>query len=362
MADLLKIANVYGNVDVRLGTPKGYEHVRGERLQPLCRKLGIRYAQALVRWGGTKRYPRPVFDGVVVSKRSTAKLKAAIDERKLRVATKNQRVLRKTEKLRAERREQRRAEFRNRFPAASEETIAACCDSPRSVYASLEDVPLAALTHQEIDDFRLKKGREVGVLLVDAGATSVPLFEAHLPDDVSPTPQASAIHRIAVDRGVSPQRALWLLNKLAKVVSPSPKRQVYSLKDRLLSLWSDFLIDGRVSRTESRPCWGCDGTGEHWSGDLCDRCDGTGCYSSRTLYEVRYSFPGDDRTYCFHTFTKPRLLSEEAGADRPSYGVRLRTEDIKNLPFGFHDLLRIVSHEVSLRESAETAPHTASNT
>lgn len=54
---LLKIANCYG-------VPPGYAHIRGQRLQPLCRSLGIRYAPALVSFTRrSSRYPaRPETD------------------------------------------------------------------------------------------------------------------------------------------------------------------------------------------------------------------------------------------------------------------------------------------------------------
>lgn len=84
MSDLLKIVNEYGNVDVCSSLPKEFEHVPGKRLQPLCRKLGIRYAPALVGWGGSKKYPKPQFDGVVVCHQSADRLRAEIEERERR--------------------------------------------------------------------------------------------------------------------------------------------------------------------------------------------------------------------------------------------------------------------------------------
>jgi hypothetical protein len=79
--NLLKIANDYGNVQ---SIPKGYVHVEGQRLQPLCRKLGILYAEVLTGWGGTKRFPKPIIDGVCVTARSAPKLEKAISERESR--------------------------------------------------------------------------------------------------------------------------------------------------------------------------------------------------------------------------------------------------------------------------------------
>lgn len=90
----LKIANSYGNVDVRTKLSKAYVHVGGQRLQPLCRKLGIKYAQALV--GFSERGPsarfgyQPQFDCVVVSARYARKLLRAIEERVERAAERPQ--------------------------------------------------------------------------------------------------------------------------------------------------------------------------------------------------------------------------------------------------------------------------------
>jgi hypothetical protein len=80
----LSIVNGYGNVDVREGLSKAYTHVRGTRLQPLCRKLGIRFAPAVVFFEETRYGYKPVYNGVVVSTRSAAKLQAAIAEREKR--------------------------------------------------------------------------------------------------------------------------------------------------------------------------------------------------------------------------------------------------------------------------------------
>src|ERR1043165_9216206 len=104
----LAIANVYGNVDVRNSLSKAYVHIRGHRLQPLCRKLGIKFAQALIDFGGKKRYGfQPVYDGVVVSAKSAPKLLAAIKERDERAN--NPAALARKEKARQARLGQERA-------------------------------------------------------------------------------------------------------------------------------------------------------------------------------------------------------------------------------------------------------------
>lgn len=131
MNRLLAIANGYGNVDVTGGVPAGYVHVRGARLQPLCRRLGIRHAAALVGWKKrSRRYPaRPVLDGVVVVARSAERLRQAVDERAARTARTRPRTpeQREAERQRRQRRDVERfaAAVRERFPGCPADEAAA---------------------------------------------------------------------------------------------------------------------------------------------------------------------------------------------------------------------------------------------
>ncbi len=110
----LSIANGYGNVDVRQPLPKRYVHVKGERLQPLCRRLGIKYAEALTGFtpNRSKRYPAmPNLFGVVVSSRSAPKLLQAIEDRERRNPPEKRE---KAAEAGRRRREQQREAFRTR--------------------------------------------------------------------------------------------------------------------------------------------------------------------------------------------------------------------------------------------------------
>lgn len=79
---ILRIANGYGNVDIRAGVPKRYTHVPGARLGQLCTSMGISFAPAVVGFSGCDRYGwKPVKDGVVVSSLSAKKLRTAVAER-----------------------------------------------------------------------------------------------------------------------------------------------------------------------------------------------------------------------------------------------------------------------------------------
>lgn len=116
---LESLKSAWDNIDVRSGLPAEVTHVSGQRLQPLCRKLQIEFAVALVGWGGTRRYPKPEFDGVVVLKRDARKLKAEIKKRAARNSPEVQERRRAyRERKEEEYRDHFAAEIRDRFPFA----------------------------------------------------------------------------------------------------------------------------------------------------------------------------------------------------------------------------------------------------
>ncbi len=90
----LRCVNRYGNVDLtRQVLSKRYDHVPGKRLQVLCRKLRIRFAEAVVGFTGSAPYFSPIKDGVVVSATSAPRLKAAIAESEMRAREKHERAV-----------------------------------------------------------------------------------------------------------------------------------------------------------------------------------------------------------------------------------------------------------------------------
>lgn len=93
---LHSIANDFGNVDVRSTLPKRYIHIPGKRLQPLCRKLGIKYAGAMTGFEKSGRYWKAIIDGIVVSARSAAKLNDAIEARAKRAIARPKRLVKKS--------------------------------------------------------------------------------------------------------------------------------------------------------------------------------------------------------------------------------------------------------------------------
>lgn len=104
MSHLIAIANSFGNVDIRSKVPKRYMHIPGKRLQPLCRKLGIKYAEAMTGFEESRGYWKAITDGVIISVRSATKLKDAIEARAKRAKARPNRPPKKSRKqLREER-------------------------------------------------------------------------------------------------------------------------------------------------------------------------------------------------------------------------------------------------------------------
>jgi hypothetical protein len=109
--------------------PKGYAHVPGDRLQPVCRKLRVKYAAALVGWQDRgRRYPaRPVLDGVVVHASVAEKVRRAAADR---AARSRPRLPEQRAADRDRRQERETARFaqvvRERFPGMPETEVLAC--------------------------------------------------------------------------------------------------------------------------------------------------------------------------------------------------------------------------------------------
>lgn len=81
---------------------------------------------------------------------------------------------------------------------------------------------------------------------------------------------------------------------LANAADYKGKQQFfYPLKHRLLQRHA--ISDGWDLQTITKRCWNCGGTGKHWTGEECYRCDGTGIYSQRTHFLQRWKL--GDRVY-----------------------------------------------------------------
>ncbi|MEO2034954.1 MAG: hypothetical protein ABGZ35_22975 [Planctomycetaceae bacterium] len=101
----LAIANQWGSFDMahdRL--PGRYQHIEGQRLQPICRKLGVKFCDAVVDFEESYgNYPaKPIKNGVIVTKTSAPKLLVAIEHREARSAKRRAKEAVKSERLKQE--------------------------------------------------------------------------------------------------------------------------------------------------------------------------------------------------------------------------------------------------------------------
>lgn len=181
---LSDITNRYGNVDVRQTIPAGFVHVDVANLQPLCRRLGIEFAEAMVGFSKYRKSFMPVKSGVVIAAMDEQRLRDALAEREARA----KKVSPEQRKAARDRRQQRDIEnfaaaVRDRFPAlpagverdiaeraceigsgrvgrstvADDPVLAAVVAYARHRYTDYEDM----LDHMDRDDARAEIGGEV---------------------------------------------------------------------------------------------------------------------------------------------------------------------------------------------------------
>lgn len=129
---------------------------------------------------------------------------------------------------------------------------------------------------------------------------------------------------------------------------------VYDLKNHLVrELCRAGYCRAASIQIQTMECWGCGGTGEHWSGQVCYKCDGTGVYRQHRLY--RFVFVVAGRHYVWH---QPEglvdwdvALSEKAGPYRPG------RVDGSRLPRGINELYAAVVYEYLRSRGAQGLPH-----
>lgn len=373
----LKIANSYGSVDVRGKLARTYVHVPGLRLQPLCRKLGIRYADALVGFSERGRKARfgygPVLNGVVVSARSAPTLRLAVEERDRRSAERAEREKERAERRlaleaarRAEAERQRRLETEQRlsdlFPRLPEATRTTCVENRLTVFGPTDPLPSDQYTAREWRHLgaAVKPGANPsGFLARRRGAVSNPLFTPNSVEAI-PSPRSGwePVRLWQFWRGgfqcdlVALATAVRFANRLIKLTPfVGHKRPVYEVKDRFIRFASSYLRECRVSRIEEKSCWGCGGTGAQGD-EECDRCDGGGVYSSRTLYEHLFEIDGDE--FNFHSYVAPpsHKLSNAAGADLRSYGRRFTPAELPRVRLRVPEFVALIGYALEHLPSA----------
>ena len=140
---LKEVTTSYGNVDIREGVPEGLVHIAELRLQPLARKLGVPFAEAVVgfnkfRRGYVQMYG-PIKSGIVVAEFDADVVRSAFEQRELRNRPLRERVRARRWQKREHEQSQRIRVFadsvKRMFPRLSEsmaESIATRATEPGS--------------------------------------------------------------------------------------------------------------------------------------------------------------------------------------------------------------------------------------
>ncbi len=325
------VANVDGNVDVRTPLSKRYAHVPGKHLPSLCRKLGVKFAPALVGIKGTRKDgDSPVIDGVVVSARVAERVREGIAERACAAAKKAE-AKETREALRAQREaEAARREYEERWAELARQhgwvQRVPRAGSNRVGPDLLAEPPLELNTAEEWARLGYSVSGEPAGLHIRPGRPA-PLYHR---SRASVTPRAKSRQpaeqlwrtwrqQYPTDL-LAATKALQAANKLVKIVPDWRvfSHEIYSIKDTFIRRWlSPHLVSGRVSRVETSQWWG----GE-----------------SRTLYE--HHFLVDGHEVCFHSYERPAKLDETPGANLRQYGFRWTLAEIPDLRW--HELLRLL--------------------
>jgi len=263
--------------------------------------------------------------------------------------------------LRAEAERQRRfvleAELDTRFPHLPEAIRTARIEGRVSLYGQRDELPTDQYSpnHWELLGCRVKPDQLPTAYVVRwRGKCQTPLFAPHA-TELIPSKRAGweneklwAFWRkgFATDL-LALATAVRFANRLIKLAPfTADKKALYSVKDRFICAASTHLREGRVSRVEERACWGCDGTGGRGEYD-CMRCNGSGVYSSRRLYEHLFVIDGEE--FCFHSyFTPPKdKLLDTPGADLPSYGRRFTPAELRRVRLRVSEFVKLIEHALT---------------
>jgi hypothetical protein len=133
--------------------------------------------------------------------------------------------------------------------------------------------------------------------------------------------------------------AIWIANRLVKRAARSTRRRFYEVKEMFLRRYSHSLIEGHIARVDRQKCRACMGTGKD-DGFECERCDGTGIWSERTLYSHFLVIAGT--RYSFHSYTEPKTISNLPGEDKEIYGGSFTEAEIAALKLPLSGLVRML--------------------
>ncbi len=215
--------------------------------------------------------------------------------------------------------EQRRKNLAEKFPQLPQEKVESLLDEGRVVVTNAEvgyQFGMATKTYWGQLGYRVT-GDASGYLV--RGSRLYPVYRSQCLSEKHSRLTVKELldawrERFGSDEVVLAE-AVRLANRLQKV-----KRHplFYSLKDTWIKQNQGKLVEGRIARVENNYCWNCDGEG-------CWRCD-DGVYSSRKLYE--HTFKIGERTYSFHSYSRPSILSDNRGADLPHYGRPFNRDEL----------------------------------
>jgi hypothetical protein len=253
-------------------------------------------------------------------------------------ARRDEELLRKAAKEKEDRAEQQRryrveqvAKLTERFPHLPSSTIERLIDTERRVYS------LDQLGYQHgigTKSYWRQLGFDVVSEPTGVLVRGRRLYDTYTRNQLVPRSTRLTVARLKEKLLAKHRRddlvlahAIRIANRLQKVVRHP---DLYSLKDQWIEANQDHLIEGRIARVETRTCWGCHGAGtvsDYWDDEEeCGRCDGTGIYSSRTLYEHHFEIVG--QRFVFHSYVEPKVVSEERGEDADRYGRPFTADEL----------------------------------
>lgn len=222
----------------------------------------------------------------------------------------------------------RLAELAEEFPQLTADTIKVLVDSGKLVYSPDRigyQYGVATKTYWKQLGFNVT-GEPNGIVVKGER-----LFDTYSSDRLVPRSSRMTVEHLKAqwlakygDEQLVLAHAIRFANRLQKV---KKNRSFYDLKDRWIKAHQEQLTEGRIARVETRTCWGCDGSGNDDLFDSeCYRCDGTGVYSSRTLYEHCFEIAG--QRFVFHSYVRPKAVSEERAEDMKNYGRPFTADEL----------------------------------
>jgi hypothetical protein len=287
-----------------------------------------------------------------------------IEADKNRAAEREERRATRQAALEAEAERQRRCELETRlialFPQLPAPVLAECIDRQLAVFDHAGQLPTNEYTARQwrLLGGRVKQGASPsGYVLRRQGAYQIPLYKGF---SVEPVPSRRAtwdgarlweFWRGGFGSDVAAlATAVRFANRLIKL-APFARHKVplYEAKDRFIRFAVPYLREGRESRVENRACWGCNGTGVCGRREYdCERCDGSGVYFSRTLYEHLFEIDGEE--FCFHSYVPPPSdrLSSVAGADLTSYGRRFTPAEMSSVRLRVPEFTRLIGYALEV--------------